>query len=239
MVHHRRRSRLPRLHPASVAPRLLPAASAAGGVRWADSPTQASTAWWPSRRSPRPDSGCCSSAACASRSFKERIEKFRADVIVAAHPPISAVVPDCSLPNPASREDPAGREGSAAPGNDRQTVFFEKIQFGGGREWLGARARGRVLEVAVGIGRSLPHYPADAAITGVELSAAMLAVARRRVADLGRAVDLREGDAEHLPFADGSFDTVVCALLAVHDPRPGEADRGGEAGLRAGRAAAA
>jgi ubiquinone/menaquinone biosynthesis C-methylase UbiE len=110
-----------------------------------------------------------------------------------------------------------------APSYDKQIAFFEKIWFGGGREWLGARARGRVLEVAIGTGRNLPHYPADVTITGIELSPAMLAIARRRAADLGRDVDLREGDAEHLPFADGSFDTVVCALSLCTIPDPAAA----------------
>src|SRR5487761_1721946 len=82
-----------------------------------------------------------------------------------------------------------------APGYDRQIAFFEKIWFAGGREWLGERARGRVLEVAIGTGRNLPYYPADAAITGVELSPAMLAIARQRAAGLGREVSLREADA--------------------------------------------
>ena len=108
----------------------------------------------------------------------------------------------------------------AAPGYDKQIAFFEKIQFAGGREWLGARARGRVLEVAIGTGRSLPHYPADASITGIELSPAMLAIARQRAADLGRDTDLRQGDAEHLPFDDASFDTAVCALSLCTIPRP-------------------
>jgi ubiquinone/menaquinone biosynthesis C-methylase UbiE len=108
----------------------------------------------------------------------------------------------------------------AAPRYDKQIAFFEKIQFAGGREWLGARARGRVLEVAIGTGLSLPHYPADAAITGIELSPAMLAIARQRAADLGRDADLREGDAEQLPFDDASFDTVVCALALCTIPRP-------------------
>jgi ubiquinone/menaquinone biosynthesis C-methylase UbiE len=40
----------------------------------------------------------------------------------------------------------------------------------------------------------------------------MLAIARSRAARLGREVDLREADGEDLPFADGSFDTVVCTL---------------------------
>jgi ubiquinone/menaquinone biosynthesis C-methylase UbiE len=108
----------------------------------------------------------------------------------------------------------------AAPGYDRQIAFFERNWFSGGREWLGERARGRVLEVAVGTGRSLPHYPADVAVTGIELSPAMLAIARQRAADLGRDVTLREADAEHLPFDDASFDTVTCALALCTIPSP-------------------
>jgi ubiquinone/menaquinone biosynthesis C-methylase UbiE len=103
---------------------------------------------------------------------------------------------------------------------DKQIAFFEKIQFGGGREWLGDRARGRVLEVAIGTGRNLPRYASDAIITGIELSPAMLAIARQRAGDLGRDAEFREGDAEHLPFDDASFDTVVCALSLCSIPQP-------------------
>lgn len=111
----------------------------------------------------------------------------------------------------------------SAPSYDRQMVFFERFQFGGGREWLAERARGRVLEVAVGTGRNLPLYPPDVELTGIELSPAMLAIAVDRAADLGRAADLRLGDAEHLPFADGSFDTAVCALAMCTIPDPAAA----------------
>jgi ubiquinone/menaquinone biosynthesis C-methylase UbiE len=111
----------------------------------------------------------------------------------------------------------------AAPSYDKQIAFFEKIQFAGGREWLGARARGRVLEVAIGTGLNLPHYPADATVTGVELSPAMLAIARKRATDLGLDADLREADAEQLPFDDASFDTVVCALALCTIPSPAAA----------------
>ena len=111
----------------------------------------------------------------------------------------------------------------AAPSYDKQIAFFEKIQFSGGREWLGERAHGRVLEVAIGTGRNLPHYPADATITGIELSPAMLAIARQRASDLGRDVDLQEGDAEHLPFGDASLDAVVCALSLCTIPDPAAA----------------
>jgi len=99
-----------------------------------------------------------------------------------------------------------------APGYDRDIAFFERIQFGGGREWVCSRATGRVLDVAIGTGLNLPFYPTDISLTGVDLSPAMLAIARQRAADLGREVELHEGNAEALPFADASFDTVVCTL---------------------------
>jgi ubiquinone/menaquinone biosynthesis C-methylase UbiE len=108
----------------------------------------------------------------------------------------------------------------SAPRYDKQIAFFERVQFKGGREWLGARAQGRVLEVAIGTGLNLPHYPADVTLTGVELSPAMLAIARKRAADLGREVDLRNGNAEQLPFEDATFDTVVCALSLCTIPSP-------------------
>jgi ubiquinone/menaquinone biosynthesis C-methylase UbiE len=95
---------------------------------------------------------------------------------------------------------------------DRGIAKIERGFLDGAREWIGARATGRVLEVAVGTGRSLPFYATNAVVTGVDLSPAMLDIARSRAADLGKAVDLRTGDAEQLPFEDGSFDTVVCAL---------------------------
>ncbi len=112
---------------------------------------------------------------------------------------------------------------SAASSYDRQIAFFEKIQFGGGREWLAERARGRILEVAIGTGRNLPYYPAGVTVTGLELSPAMLAIARQRAADLGRDTNLQEGDAERLPFGDASFDTVVCALALCSIPDPATA----------------
>jgi ubiquinone/menaquinone biosynthesis C-methylase UbiE len=129
-----------------------------------------------------------------------------------------------STAKPKACETPTARQRRVwdknAPSYDRQIAFFERIQFAGGREWLGERARGRVLEVAIGTGLNLPHYPLDATVTGVELSPAMLAIARQRAADLARAVDLRVGDAERLPVPDASFDTVVCTLSLCTIPNP-------------------
>lgn len=123
-----------------------------------------------------------------------------------------------------TRETPVARQkrvwDKTAPGYDRQIAFFERNWFGGGREWLGERARGRVLEVAVGTGRSFPYYPAGVTVTGIELSPAMLAIASQRATSLGRDVTLREADAEHLPFDDASFDTITCALALCTIPSP-------------------
>ncbi|HET9139229.1 class I SAM-dependent methyltransferase [Actinophytocola sp.] len=99
-----------------------------------------------------------------------------------------------------------------APRYDGQIAFCDRVMFAGGREWVCSRARGSVLEVAVGTGLNLPFYPDSVQLTGIDLSPAMLALARARAAELGRTVDLRVGDAQALPFGGASFDTVVCTL---------------------------
>lgn len=104
---------------------------------------------------------------------------------------------------------------------DRDMRFIERAFFGDSRRWVCSQATGEVLEVAVGTGLNLRHYPGDARITGIEASPAMLALARQRAADLGSAAELDHGDAQALSFADGSFDTVVCtlALCCIPDHR--------------------
>lgn len=84
-----------------------------------------------------------------------------------------------------------------------------------------SRARGDVLEIAVGTGRNLPLYPPDVRITGIDLSASMIAIARARAIELGRDADLRVGDAQSLDLPDAAFDSVVCTLglCSVPDPR--------------------
>jgi ubiquinone/menaquinone biosynthesis C-methylase UbiE len=99
-----------------------------------------------------------------------------------------------------------------APHYDRQISFFERVLFGGGREWVCSRAKGDVLELAAGTLRNLPHYPAGISLTAVELSPEMAALGRKRAEELGRDIDLRVGDAQSLEFADQRFDTVTCTL---------------------------
>ena len=98
---------------------------------------------------------------------------------------------------------------------------FDRLLFRDTRAWVCGKATGEVLEVAVGTGLNLPHYPPGVRLTGVDISPAMLERARSRARDLGLQVDLREGDAEHLAFGKCSFDTVVCTfgLCAIPDYR--------------------
>ena len=82
-------------------------------------------------------------------------------------------------------------------------------------------ATGRVLEIGVGTGVNLPLYGPEARVVALDASGPMLAQAvRRRTRAPVRPV---QADVEHLPFADGSFDTVTGSLLfcSVGDPARG------------------
>ena len=111
----------------------------------------------------------------------------------------------------------------SAPAYDRQMDFVERLIGRGDREWLGERATGRVLEVAIGTGRNLHHYLVATSLTGVDLSPEMLALARERAEDRGLPVELIEGDAQALPVEDATYDSVVCCLSLCSIPDPAAA----------------
>jgi ubiquinone/menaquinone biosynthesis C-methylase UbiE len=89
------------------------------------------------------------------------------------------------------------------------------------------------------LGRDLPSAPLDVLdvgcgtcamgllfaemghrVTGIDLSGEMLAKAQRKADESGLFIDLRTGDAEHLPFEDGSFDVIVTRHLLWTLPNP-------------------
>jgi len=79
----------------------------------------------------------------------------------------------------------------------------------------------RVLDVACGTGNvALPLVRAGAVVTGVDIATNLLVQGRERAAAEGLAVKFDEGDAEQLPYADGSFDAVVTMFGAMFAPRP-------------------
>ena len=109
-----------------------------------------------------------------------------------------------------------------APKYDKESVSTERWLFGAEhRVWACSRANGNALEVAIGTGLNLPNYPPGVRLTGIDLTPEMLALARTRADDLGILVTFCEGDAQALPFDDGTFDTVLCtyAMCSVPDER--------------------
>ena len=84
------------------------------------------------------------------------------------------------------------------------------------------RMGGRVLEVGVGTGISLPVYANNVRVFGTDISEAMLDKARRRVSDLklGNVEGLAVMDAEKLEFAGDSFDVVMAQYVVTAVPNP-------------------
>ena len=84
------------------------------------------------------------------------------------------------------------------------------------------RRKGRVLEVGVGTGLSLPCYGSHLTITGIDLSPEMLAKAQDKIERraLRNVVALHEMDAGALAFPDESFDTVVAMYVMTVVPEP-------------------
>ncbi len=72
---------------------------------------------------------------------------------------------------------------------------------------------GTVLDAGVGTGRNMPFYPADARVTGIDFSPAMLARAARRRARLGIEAELLEMDVLRTSFPDRHFDAIVATFL--------------------------
>jgi phosphatidylethanolamine/phosphatidyl-N-methylethanolamine N-methyltransferase len=81
---------------------------------------------------------------------------------------------------------------------------------------------GRVLEVGVGTGISLPLYSPNLRIFGTDISEAMLKKAKQRVAEghLKNIEGLAVMDAEKLEFTDNSFDVVMAQYVVTAVPNP-------------------
>jgi SAM-dependent methyltransferase len=91
-------------------------------------------------------------------------------------------------------------------------AFIEKLNLAPGST---------VLDVACGTGNlALPAARAGAIVTGVDIAPNLIEQARQNAANQGLAVRFEEGDAESLPYADASFDTVVTMFGAMFAPRP-------------------
>lgn len=86
-------------------------------------------------------------------------------------------------------------------------------------EAAGTGAGADFLDVATGSGNAaLSAARLGARVTGIDLTPDLLTVARRRAEEEGLEITFEEGDAEHLPYADASFDQVVSVFGAMFAP---------------------
>jgi len=106
-------------------------------------------------------------------------------------------------------------------------LVFGSVFAAGRREAIDAAERvgGRILEVGVGTGISLPHYGPDSELHGVDISDAMLDKAKDRVRrlGLGNVREIKRMDAESLRYPDNAFDVVVAQYVVTAVPDPEKA----------------
>ncbi|HXH75468.1 MAG TPA: methyltransferase domain-containing protein [Bacteriovoracaceae bacterium] len=105
-------------------------------------------------------------------------------------------------------------------------LVFQPLEFAGLhklRAQLLSHAHGKTLEIGIGTGLNLPHYPPDVELTGVEPDDSMRKKAMKRVSPLKARITADSAMA--LPFHDNEFDTVVGTLVLCTIPDPALAVR--------------
>src|ERR1044072_5424280 len=88
-------------------------------------------------------------------------------------------------------------------------------------KWASVRTGQKVLDVACGTGVvAITAARIGAHVHGIDLTPELLARARENAKLAQMEIDLREGDAEALPFGDGEFDVVLSQFGHMFAPRP-------------------
>lgn len=113
---------------------------------------------------------------------------------------------------------------SIVPAYDWGMWPLEVLALRGLRRRAFAGVEGHILEIGVGTGVNLPLYGPGARVVALDVSRPMLELALRRPTEA--RLWAVQADVQHLPFADGSFETVSGSLLfcSVPDPARGLAE---------------
>ncbi len=80
----------------------------------------------------------------------------------------------------------------------------------------------KILEVGIGTGYSLEHYPSGVHVTGVDISNKMVEVSKKKTLDIvDKDFEILQTDGENLPFNENSFDLVVSfsVITVVNSPQ--------------------
>ncbi len=92
-------------------------------------------------------------------------------------------------------------------------------RFDAERSRMLARVRGRILEIGIGTGLNLPHYPEGVErIDAVDPNPGMLRKLGKNLRKSRLKVDAVCAGGERLPYPDGSFDTVVSTHVLCSIP---------------------
>ncbi|MBT2659270.1 class I SAM-dependent methyltransferase [Bacillus sp. ISL-18] len=100
---------------------------------------------------------------------------------------------------------------------------LEKRKFKRIREDLLSKAKGHVLEIGSGTGINFPLYKSVEKVVAAEPSTYMIYKSQDKLKQSSVNIELVKADAEKLPFADNSFDTVVATLVFCTIPNPNQA----------------
>jgi ubiquinone/menaquinone biosynthesis C-methylase UbiE len=122
--------------------------------------------------------------------------------------------------------DVINRSAQAAARFDTMMRGLEERYFPDARTWVCRRAVGSTLEIAIGTGLNLRHYPDSVELTAIDSNPAAVEFAVKRAHGLGRALHIEIADALALPYPEEHFDSVVCtfALCEVRQVPPALAE---------------
>lgn len=81
-------------------------------------------------------------------------------------------------------------------------------------------ARGKTLEIGVGVGKTLRYYPKDVELHAIDAVPEMVRIAENGVRELGLNARFYVMDAERLEFPSESFDTVISSFVFCTVPNP-------------------
>ncbi|MCB2160501.1 methyltransferase domain-containing protein [bacterium] len=108
-----------------------------------------------------------------------------------------------------------------APVYDLMETIIEKIAFKKWRRSLWSQVLpGRILEIGVGTGKNIPHYPKNIEVTAIDISDKMMATARDKADKLSNQIDFKIMDVQSLSFPDDYFDAAVATFVFCSVPDP-------------------